>query len=53
MVSIARQLEDLDDRTEGLEGRLGDLVSRLDALFKVRDGRAQARAPRPPKKGTP
>ncbi len=53
VVGIARQLEDLDDRIEGLEDRLGEVVARLDALFRVREGRAQARAPRAPKKGAP
>ncbi len=52
VVGVARQLEDLEDRIEGLEDRLGELVARLDGLFKVRQEREKSRARRGGKKPT-
>jgi hypothetical protein len=53
MVGIARQVMDLDDRTERMEDRLDALMTRMDDLFKALGDHEKAAARRAAKRKPP
>jgi hypothetical protein len=53
MVGIARQVMDLDDRTERMEDRLDALMTRMDDLFKALGKHEDAAARRAVKREAP